>query len=170
MLYSMHNSATDRRCAMSHSNSDTPPVNKLAPRTTQSSSFRCVFAAEHHTTEQHSKTGRMKLLKYLPRSNLSWKTCQDFLKVPSLLELLWKESEDAFKGSTLLEESELREDWACNYGCNSGSPLRVTLGSKKELVHLGTVYYPNQDNPVPDFANSYTSLYARSQAYNKPVL
>ena len=50
------------------------------------SSLRCVSAAEHHTAEQYSKTGKTKPQKHLPMSNLSWNTRQDFLKIPSLLE------------------------------------------------------------------------------------
>ena len=51
--------------------------------TTRSSSFRCVSAAEHHTTEQDSKTGQTKIRKHLARSNLSLNTRQDLLKIPS---------------------------------------------------------------------------------------
>ena len=81
ILYSIHNTTADRRCARSHSN--TPPVKKLAPLTTRSSSLKCVSAAEHHTAEQCYKMGRTKPLKHLPRSSLSWNSCQDFLKIPS---------------------------------------------------------------------------------------
>ena len=73
--------ATDQQCARSHSN--TPPIKKWAPLTTQSSSLRFVSAAEHYITEQSSKTGRTKPLKHLPRSSLSWNTYQAFLKIPS---------------------------------------------------------------------------------------
>ena len=45
-----------------------PPVKKLAPLTTWSSSLRWVSTAEHHTAEQYSKTGRTKPLKHLPLS------------------------------------------------------------------------------------------------------
>ena len=82
ILYSIHNTVTDRRCARSQSK-NTPPVKKLAPLTTRSSSLRCVSEAEHHTAEQYSKTGRTKPRKHLPRSSLSWNTCQDFLKIKS---------------------------------------------------------------------------------------
>ena len=51
---------------------------------TRSSSLRCVSAAEQHTAEQYSKTGKTKLQKHLMMSNLSWNTRQDFLKIPSL--------------------------------------------------------------------------------------
>ena len=64
----------------------TPPVKKLAPLTTRTRSLRCVLAAEHHTAEQYSITGRTKLQKHLPRSKLSWKTCQHFLKILCLWE------------------------------------------------------------------------------------
>ena len=56
------------------------------PLTTRSSSLRCVSAAEHHNAEQYPRTGRTKPRKHLPRSNLSWNTCQDFLKIPSRWE------------------------------------------------------------------------------------
>ena len=69
---------------MSHSN--IPPVRNQAPLTARSSSLRCVSAAEHRTAEQYSKTGRTKPRKHLPRSDLSWNTRQDFLKIPSLCE------------------------------------------------------------------------------------
>ena len=69
---------------MSHSN--TPPVKNRAPRTSRSSNQRCVSAAEHQTAEQYSKTGRTKARKYVSRSDLSWNTRQDFLKIPSLRE------------------------------------------------------------------------------------
>ena len=47
----------------------------------------CVLAAEHHTAEQYSKTGRTKPGKDLSKSELSWNTRQDFLKIPSLWEV-----------------------------------------------------------------------------------
>ena len=50
------------------------------------SNLKCVSAAEHHTAEQYSKTGKTKPQKLLPMSNLSWNTRQDFLKIPSLWE------------------------------------------------------------------------------------
>ena len=57
-----------------------------APLTAWSSSLRWVSAAEHQTAEQYSKTGRTKPRKHLPKSDLSWNTRQDFLKIPSLWE------------------------------------------------------------------------------------
>ena len=84
ILYSLHRTATDRWWEMSHSN--TPPVKNRAPVTARSSSLRCVSAAEHQTAKQYSKTGRTKPIKHLPRSDLSWNTCQDILKIPSLWE------------------------------------------------------------------------------------
>ena len=67
ILNRMHNSATDRRWARLHS--ITPPARKPALLTTLSSSLRCESAAEHHTAEQYSKTGRTKLQKDLRRSD-----------------------------------------------------------------------------------------------------
>ena len=69
---------------MSHSN--THPVKKLAPLTTRSCSLWCVSAAEHHTAEPYSKTGRTNPRTHLPRSDQSWNTRQDFHKIPTLCE------------------------------------------------------------------------------------
>ena len=71
---------------MRNVHSNTPPVRNRAPLTARSSSLRFVSAAEHQTGEQYSKTGRTKPWKHLPRSDLSWNTRQDFLKIPSLWE------------------------------------------------------------------------------------
>ena len=81
-LHSIHSTSTDRRWAMSHLN--TPPVRKRSPLTARSSSLRGVSAAEHHTAKQYSKTGWTKPRKHLPRSDLSWNTYQDLLKIASL--------------------------------------------------------------------------------------
>ena len=81
ILYSIHRStATDRRWEMSHSN--TPPVRNRAPLTARSSSL----TVEHNAVEQYSKTGRTKPGKHISRSDLSWNTRQDFLKIPNLWE------------------------------------------------------------------------------------
>ena len=61
ILYSILNTATERRCARSHLN--TPRVEKLAPLTARSSNRRCVSAAEHQTVEQYTKTGKIKTPK-----------------------------------------------------------------------------------------------------------
>ena len=42
-------------------------VKKRASLTTRCSSLMCVSAAQHHTEEQYSKTGRTILRKHLPR-------------------------------------------------------------------------------------------------------
>ena len=65
--YSLHNTATDR--LWERSQLSTPPAIKQAPLTTRSSSLRCVSAAEHHTAEQYSKTGKTKPQKHLPMGN-----------------------------------------------------------------------------------------------------
>ena len=80
ILYSIHNTATDRRWERSQLSA--PPAIKQAPLTMQFSSLRCVSAAEHHNAEQYSKTGKTKPPKHLSMSNLSWNTRQDFLKIP----------------------------------------------------------------------------------------
>ena len=81
--YSIHNTVTDLRCARSHSNN---PQLRNYNTTTRSSSLSCVSAAEHNTAEQDSKTGWTKPRKHLTRIRLSWNTCQEFLKIPSLSE------------------------------------------------------------------------------------
>ena len=43
----------------------------------------------------------------------------------------------------------------------SGMPLVLFLKKKKNSSAFGTVYYLNQDNPVPNCPNSYASLHAR---------
>ena len=65
--------------------SNTSPVNKQAPLTTWSGSVRFLLAAEHHTAENNSKTDRIKPIKLLPWSNLSWTARHDFLKIPNLI-------------------------------------------------------------------------------------
>ena len=72
ILYSIHNTAIDWR--WERLQLSTPPAKKQAPLTTRSSSLRCVSAAEHHTAEQYSKTGKTKPKTHLPMSNLSWNT------------------------------------------------------------------------------------------------
>ena len=67
ILYSIHRTATDKRWTMSHSN--TPSVRNRSPLTARSSNFRCVSAAENHTAEQYSKTGRTKPRKHLSTSS-----------------------------------------------------------------------------------------------------
>ena len=72
ILNSMHNSATDWRWARLHHK--TPPARKPALLTTLSSSLRSESAAEHHSAEQYSKTGRTKLQKDLRWSDWLWNT------------------------------------------------------------------------------------------------
>ena len=93
ILFSIHNTATDGRCARSHLN--TPPVKTLAPLTTRSSSLKCASTADHHTAEQYYKTGKTNPLKHLPRRNLSWNTCQDF-KIPSHWEAFLETEQRCF--------------------------------------------------------------------------
>ena len=66
--------------------SSTRPSKKLALLSTRLNSQRCVSAANHHTADQYSKTGRTKPLKYLSRSDWLWNTRQFFPKKPSLWE------------------------------------------------------------------------------------
>ena len=99
----VHNTATDRRWARSHST--TPPVKKLAPLTTRSSCLRCVSAAEHHTVEQYPKTGRTKPLKHLQRSTLSWNIRQDFLKIPNRWEAALETERRFFRSKVIFESN-----------------------------------------------------------------
>ena len=92
-----------RRWVMTRSN--TPSVRKRAPLTKRSSSLRCVSATEHHTAEQCYKTGKTKPWKHLPRSDLSWNTRQDFLKIPSLWEAAL-ETERRFVSKVILESND----------------------------------------------------------------
>ena len=73
----------DQQC---HAQQTPMQLKKLAPLTTRSSSWRWVSAAEHHTTEQYSKTGSTKPRLHFPRSNPSWNTREEFLKIPNLWE------------------------------------------------------------------------------------
>ena len=84
---------------MLHSN--IPVVKKLAQLTTWSSSLRFVSAADHHTAERHSKTGRTKPRKPLPRSNLSWNTGQNFQKTQSLWKSTLKSGRRCFSKDIL---------------------------------------------------------------------
>ena len=65
ILNNIHNTATDRHCAMSYSK--TRPVQNLVPPTALSSSLMCVSAAEYHTEEQYSKTVSTKPVKTSPK-------------------------------------------------------------------------------------------------------
>ena len=63
-------------------------------------------------------------------------------------------------------EAELLEDWAYDYGCSSGTPLRDAVGSfkKKNSSTYGTVYYLNWDYPVPTllyFTTSSSTMYVQ---------
>ena len=79
----------------------TPSLNTNTTDFTVRSSLRCVSAAEHHTAEQYFKTGRTKPRKHLPRSNLSWNTRLDFLKIPSLWEVAMETERRCFSNVIL---------------------------------------------------------------------
>ena len=85
---------------MSHSN--TPPLRKQAPLTTRSSSLRSVSAAEHHTAEQYSQTGRTNPQKHLPRSNIQYHRilARTSSRYQFFEKLLWKPREDASQRSS----------------------------------------------------------------------
>ena len=110
-------------------------IEQLRPKllkllTARSSSLRCVSAAEHQTAEQYSQTGRTKPRQHLPRSDLSWNTRQEFLKIPSLWEAAMETAQRCF--SKVILESNVthnitrssdsfstvppivnRRDWGC---------------------------------------------------------
>ena len=130
ILYSIHNTATERRCERSHSN--TPPVKKLAPLTTRSSNLRCVSAAEHQTAEQYSKTDKTNHLKHLPRSDLSWNTCQDFLKIPSRWEAALETERRCF--SKVILESNVTPNITRSSDSFSTVPSIVTAGDWGRIV------------------------------------
>ena len=92
ILYSIHNIATERRCARSQSN--TPPVKKLAPLTTRFSSLRCVSAAEHQTAEQYYKTFKTKHLNISQEAIYHGTIARTSSRYQAVEKLLWKQSED----------------------------------------------------------------------------
>ena len=62
--YIIHSTATDRRCAMSHSN--TPDVKKNGTSDYTVLLFKlCIYTDKHHTEEQYSQTERTKPWKHL---------------------------------------------------------------------------------------------------------
>ena len=106
---------------MSHSN--TPPIRNRVPPTSRSSSLRSASAAEHHTAEQYSKTGRTKPRKHLLRSDLQWNTLQDFLKIPSLCEAALETERRCF--SKVIFESNVTPKITRSYDSFSTVPPRV---------------------------------------------
>ena len=104
----------------------TPPAKKQAPLTTRSSSLRCVSVAEHHTAQQYSKTGKTKPQNYLPMSNLSWNTRQDFLKIRSLWEAALETERRCFSKVNL--ESNVTPNISRSTDCFSTVPSMVNGG------------------------------------------
>ena len=131
ILCSIHNTATDRR--WERSQLSTPPAKKQAPLTMRSSSLRCVSAAKHHTAEQYSKTGKTKLQKHLPMSNLSWNTRQDFLKIPSLWEAALETEQRCF--SKVNWESNVTPNISRSSDSFSTVPSMVNGGDWGCIVH-----------------------------------
>ena len=99
ILCIVHNTATDRRCARSHSN--TSQVKKLAPLTTRSSSLIKVCIG--CTAEQYSKTGRTKPSKHLPRTIYQAILAKISSRYQAFEKLLWKPSEDASQNYLLIK-------------------------------------------------------------------
>ena len=97
ILYNIYNTATDRRCKRSHSN--TPPVKTLAPLTTRSSSLRCVSAAEHYVAAQYSRTGRT-ILQNISQEAIYHGILARTSRCKAFEKLLWKQSEDASQKSS----------------------------------------------------------------------
>ena len=100
---------------MSHSN--TPPVRNRAPLTARSNSLRCESVAEHYTAEENSKTGKTKPRNHLSRTDLSWNTRQDFLKIPSLWEAALETKRKCF--SKVILESNVTPNitWSSDSFC-----------------------------------------------------
>ena len=82
---------------MLHSN--TPPVEKVVQMITLPNSLRRVSAAENHTTEQYSNTGRIKIIFNIEsisqRAFYHSILARTSSKCQPFEELLWKPSEDA---------------------------------------------------------------------------
>ena len=97
-LYSIHDTATNRRCAMLHSN--IPPVKKQIPLTMRSSSLKCVLAAERQTAEQYSKTGWVKRRKHLVRAIYHEILARTSSGFQVFEKLHWKPSEDTSQMSS----------------------------------------------------------------------
>ena len=97
ILYSIHNTATYRRCARSHTN--TSPVKKLAPLTTRSSQ-RSVSAAECHTAEQYSKPGKAKPPNISQEAVYHGILARTSSRYQAVENLLWNQSEDASQKSS----------------------------------------------------------------------
>ena len=97
ILHSIHNTATDRRWAVLHSN--TSPVKKLAPMTMRSCSLIkvciCGRAPECKTVLQN----RQRQNSERPRSNLPWKIRQDFENQDESRKLSWNQmSHQVYQG------------------------------------------------------------------------
>ena len=123
ILNSMHNAATDRSWARLRSK--TPPAKKTLLLIILSSSLRCESAAEHHTAEQYSKTGKAMVQNDLRRSDRSWNTYQRFLMIPSLWATVLETAKVLPKGhlnikrhpqynlvSRLLPYSSIQSQWS----------------------------------------------------------
>ena len=98
------------------------PVRNRASQTARSSSLRCVSAAEHHTVEKCSKTGRTKPWKHLSMSDLSWNTRQDFLKIPSLWEAALETKRRCFS-KVILESNVTRNITRSSDSFNTVPPI-----------------------------------------------
>ena len=109
---------------MSHSN--TPPVRNRALLTARSSSLRCVSAAEHQTAEHYSKTGRTKGRKHIPRSDLTWNTRQDLVKIPNLWEAALETERRCF--SKVILESNVTQNLTRPSDSFSTVPPIVNMG------------------------------------------
>ena len=117
----MHNTATDRRWARLHFK--TPQAKKSVILTTLSSSLRHESAAEHHTAEQYSKTGRTMFQNDLRRGDRSWNTCQEFLVIP----ILWAVALDTERRcfSEVILASNVTTNMTRSAGSFSAVPPRV---------------------------------------------
>ena len=112
--------------------SNTLPVRKRALLSARSNSLRYVSAAEHHTAEPCSKTGRTKPRKHLPRSDLSWNTRQDF-KIPSLWEATQETNRRCF--SKVILESNVTPNIPRSSDSFSTVPSIVNVGDLGCIVN-----------------------------------
>ena len=120
----------------------------------RSSSLRCVSAAEHQMVEQYSKMCKTKPLKHLPRSSLSWNTCQDFLKIPSHWEAALETERRCF--SKVILESNVTPNITRSSASFSTVPPIVNAGEWGCVVRdLGTIivlhyksFEANQDQAI----------------------
>ena len=98
LIQHIHSTVTDRRCAMSHSN--TAPVRNRAPLTAWSSSLRYVSATEHPTAEQYFKRTEQNLESISQEAIYHGTLGRTSSRYQVFEKLLWKPSEAASQRSS----------------------------------------------------------------------